>query len=121
MVIKELSHSFTAEDAKFIEDMNKLSLVEQTKLILKKAEDFGWGIYDSKLDKLGKVKTNFHIIIGDDLKRDLRMQREEYQDILKGNIIKWTLWNKRHRIDGLYGELVYQLIQLANQKSNIGE
>ena len=121
MVIKQLAHSFSAEDAKFVEDMNKLSAEEQKKLILKKAEEFGWGIYDSKLDKLGKVKTNFHIIIGDDLRRDLRMQREEYHDILRGTIIKWTLWNKTHRIESNYGEIIYQLIQLANQKSNIGD
>ena len=109
-----LINYFSTEDEKFVKDMNELSSEAQRKLLLKKTEEFCWSFYENKMDKVGIVKRNFHILINDDLQRDLRIQREEYTTWLRKKIIKWTLWNKQHRIEGTYGELIYQLIKLIN-------
>lgn len=112
MGMKELVCNFSADDENFIKDMNELSSEAQRKLLLKKAKEFCWGIYENTADKKDIKNRNFHVIVNDDLNRDLRLQRVEYMDYLRRKIIRYSLWNKQHRIEGQYGELVYQLIKL---------
>jgi hypothetical protein len=81
---------------------------------LQRAKDFNWEIFENKVEKKDKSKMNFHIIV-DDVK-DLRIQREEFTDYQRRKIIQWNLWNKTHRLRGTYGEVVYQMIKLANMK-----
>ena len=114
----KLMSSFSATDEKFVADMNGLSSEEQRQLLLQKAQEFLWGFYENKVDKKDRNKRNFHIIVNNE---DLRIQREERRDFLRRKIIKWTLWNKTHRIEGTYGELIYQLIKLINKGNEGGE
>ena len=109
--MEQIASSMTAKDREFIDNMNGLSTEEQRKLLLQKAKEYLWGFYEDKAEKKLASKRNFHLIVND---KDLRINRAEYIDCYGHLNIKWNLWNKTHRIEGNYGELIYQLIKLLN-------
>jgi hypothetical protein len=111
--MKQIASNMTVQDREFIDNMNGLSSESQRKLLLQKTKEYLWEYYEDKADKRAASKRNFHLIIND---KDLRIQREEYVDCFAQTNINWTIWNQTHRIEGNYGELIYQLIKLINGK-----
>ena len=112
---KLITTTCSAEEVLFQDRMNGLSSEEQRLLILRKAKEFVWEHFDNKIDRKDRKNRNFHYIVRNDLNRDLRIQRSEINCKVRGKLIAWTLWNKTHRITGSFGELIHQLVKMANE------
>ena len=96
-------------DQKIVKGLNEIPEKEQVDIVLSRAKEHGWHIYYAILKKAQKDRKNFHLLTDN----GIMLQRIEYQNCLKKNIVEWSMVQKdtNKRVNGDYGTVISLFVE----------